>query len=209
MSESPKPSAVDSFKQRKLMLRNAFIAQLPARLATARQTVGELPAGAPDPRRLDDLYVLFHTLKGSGATFGCDRISELAKEVERALRAAMDAGGVVPAELKDRLEHWLDDLHALQSAGAVQDCQDTAPSFEFPGDRPRSGDATDRSQRLIYLCDDDRDFAEQLAGQLGCFGYRARTFMDPGDLMAAVGRERPPSSWTSSSPAMTTRDPTP
>jgi diguanylate cyclase (GGDEF)-like protein len=191
MSESHKPPAADSFKSRKLKLRKAFLAQLPTRLATARQAIGELPANEADPQRLDDLYVLFHTLKGSGATFGFERLSEVARRVEQAVRTAMDAGGTVTAELKGQLVHWLNDLDALQRAGEALEVQDTAPSFEFPRERPTSSDATDRSRRLIYLCDDDPDFIVQLAGQLGCFGYRALAFSDLAELKAAVDRERP------------------
>jgi diguanylate cyclase (GGDEF)-like protein len=78
---------------------------------------------------------------------------------------------------------------------------DVTPGFELPptGQEPasehpadaRPGQTADRSQRMIYLCDDDSDLAEQLAGQLGCFGYRVRAFTTLADLREAVVAERP------------------
>jgi diguanylate cyclase (GGDEF)-like protein len=181
----------ESFRNRKARLRAAYLAQLPERLTEARRVIAELPVGEHDSVRLDGLYVLFHTLKGSGATFGFQRISEVAKETEHAVRAAMDAGGVVPAGLKDRLERWMDELDACQLAALVQTDPDGAPGFELSPGRPKAGDAVERREHLIYLCDDDPAFAEQMAGQLGCFGYRVRAFSVLDELIAAVAGERP------------------
>ncbi|RKT44799.1 diguanylate cyclase [Thiocapsa rosea] len=202
-SSPAEPHKGESFQIRKARLRTSFLSQLPGRLADARRAVAELHPGEVDHARLDALYVLFHTLKGSGATFGFRQISDAAKNAEQAVRHAMDAGGSVEAVLPTELARLMDDLDALALAAHVQVDPDVAPGFELPepetqpeppsGQAPdaRPGQPADRSQRMVYLCDDDPDLAAQLAGQLGCFGYRVRAFTNLADLREAVGIERP------------------
>ncbi|WP_296805526.1 diguanylate cyclase [Thiocapsa sp.] len=197
------PNKAESFQVRKARLRASFVSQLPGRLADARRAVAELHPGEIDHARLDALYVLFHTLKGSGATFGFRQISDTAESAEQAMRRAMDSGGWVEAALPTELARLMDDLDALALAADVQVDPDVAPGFELPGPEPqleptsgqapdaRPGQPADRSQRMVYLCDDDPDLAAQLAGQLGCFGYRVRAFTNLADLREAVGIERP------------------
>jgi diguanylate cyclase (GGDEF)-like protein len=201
---APTPAAPDraeSFQIRKARLRASFLSLLPGRLADARRAVAELRAGESDHAQLDGLYVLFHTLKGSGATFGFRQISDAAKTAEQAVRHAMDSGGRVEAALPAELERLMDDLDALARAAEVQVDPDVTPGFELPLPEPepaseagsdrRPGQPADRSQRMVYLCDDDQDLAAQLAGQLGCFGYRVRAFTNLADLREAVGIARP------------------
>ncbi|CRI64146.1 Response regulator receiver modulated diguanylate cyclase [Thiocapsa sp. KS1] len=195
------PNKAESFQIRKARLRASFLALLPGRLADARRAVAELRAGESDHAQLDGLYVLFHTLKGSGATFGFRQISDAAKTAEQTVRHAMDSGGRVEAALPAELERLMDDLDALARAAEVQIDPDLTPGFELPQSEPepaseagsgaRPGQPADRSQRMVYLCDDDQDLAAQLAGQLGCFGYRVRAFTNLADLREAVGIERP------------------
>jgi CheY-like chemotaxis protein len=45
--------------------------------------------------------------------------------------------------------------------------------------------------KLILLVDDDPDFLEQNRGVLAACGYRVSCFSDPGEALAAAGRERP------------------
>ncbi|MFB1488863.1 MULTISPECIES: diguanylate cyclase [unclassified Thiocapsa] len=197
------PNKAESFQIRKARLRASFLSQLPGRLADARRAVAELRAGELDHAQLDALYVLFHTLKGSGATFGFRKISDAAKRAEQTVRHAMDSDGLVEAALRAELDRILDQVDALALAADVQVDPDVAPGFELPGPEPQpeptSGQApdtrpeqpADRSQRTVYLCDDDPDLAAQLASQLGCFGYRVRAFTNLADLRAAVDTERP------------------
>ncbi|SDW83199.1 diguanylate cyclase [Thiocapsa roseopersicina] len=199
------PNKAESFQIRKARLRASFLSQLPGRLADARRAVAELRAGEIDHAHLDALYILFHTLKGSGATFGFRQISDAAKSAEQAVRRAMDSGGRIEAALPGELEPLMSDLDALALAAAVQVDLEVTPGFELPEPEPepasgqapdtapdaRLGQPADRSQRMVYLCDDDPDLAAQLAGQLGCFGYRVRAFTNLADLREAVGIKRP------------------
>lgn len=213
-SPTPKmPGTTESFQVRKIRLRASFLSQLPGRLADARRAVAELRVGESDPERLDALYVLFHTLKGSGATFGFQQIADAAKDAEQAVRAAMEAGDPVGPALRLALERCMDDLDACAQAAQTQAPSAAPPGFELPPDNTglqaqptgqptlqpgaeitpelRTGQAADRSQRIVYLCDDDPDLAAQLAGQLGCFGYRVTAFTSLDALRGAVESERP------------------
>lgn len=191
MSDTLEVTPRESFQIRKARLRGAFLEQLPQRLEEARLLLAELVPDSIDQVRLDDLYVLFHTLKGSGATFGFQQLSDVAKTAEHQVRAAMDAGTVVTSALVETLEVLLAELDALLRVAVVQTDPDVAPSFELPPSVSPSGESADRGQRLIYLCDDDPSFGAQLAGQLECFGYRVRAFTSLDELATAVAEERP------------------
>lgn len=191
MPDTPQGPSRESFQARKARLRAAFLEQLPERLEEARRHLAALAPGSLDQARLESLSVLFHTLKGSGATFGFQPLGEVAKRAEHQVRAALDSGAAVTAELVAMLAGLLDDLDTRLRAAAVQTDPDVAPGFELPPAASWRGEAADRGQRLIYLWDDDPDFRAQLAGQLGCFGYRVRVFPRRDALAAAVKEERP------------------
>jgi len=65
-------------------------------LAEARGKVSEMQTAleqAPSPDSLDRLTYLAHQLKGSGGSYGYQRISTDAAELERALETVVDDGG--------------------------------------------------------------------------------------------------------------------
>ncbi len=143
----------ESFQVRKARLRASFLSLLPGRLADARRAVAELRAGEIDHAHLDALYVLFHTLKGSGATFGFQQISDAAKAAESAVRHAMDMGGPVEASLRADLDRLLDDMDARALAAKVTVDPVVAPGFELPG---RSPSRRRPSRRPIRVPDSPR-----------------------------------------------------
>jgi HPt (histidine-containing phosphotransfer) domain-containing protein len=65
-------------------------------LDEARDKVSEMQSAletAPNPESLDRLTYLAHQLKGSGGSYGYQRISTDAAELERALETVADDGG--------------------------------------------------------------------------------------------------------------------
>ncbi|NCA69816.1 MAG: diguanylate cyclase [Sphingobacteriia bacterium] len=191
MSDTHQGAPRESFKVRKARLRAAFIEQLPQRLKEAHQRFAALAPDTIDQARLEDLYIHFHTLKGSCATFGFEQIGDVARTAEERVREAMDAGGAVTSALIETLAGLLAKLDALVLAAGAQTDPDITPSFELPPDVSPPQESTSRSDRLIYLCDDDPDFGAQLAAQLGCFGYRVSVFTSLEVLATAVAEECP------------------
>jgi len=179
----------EALQQRIARLRDGFLAQLPDRLAQLRQLYAVLQAGAGTDATADELHRQLHSIKGTGASFGLARISEMAARGEVTARRLRDgAEGDNVAILAD-LAVLLDGLSTAVSEGAGHAPLD-APGFELPeGD----GESTDvqSGRRLVYLCDDDPIQLRQLETQLGCFGYQTVGFTDTEALCGAVRRQRP------------------
>ncbi|NEX21009.1 diguanylate cyclase [Thiorhodococcus mannitoliphagus] len=179
----------ESFRERKQRLRQSFIAQFPGRLARARELLAGLTSGTDPRAELETLHLIFHTIKGSGASFGFDSINASAKAAEQALREALDQNAGVTERLILDLDQELRTLEALDLV--LEASPDPGPSFEIPARQAADGCTRERRQRLVYLCDDDPIIAQELSGQLSCFGYQVIPFVTLDALRHAFLSERP------------------
>lgn len=191
----------EGFQARKARLREAFRAQLPARLAEARARLAAIqpgPAGRDDLARLE---LVLHTIKGSSGSFGLLGISEGAREADELVKAALATQEPVTPDLLGTLSDLLERLaHAdLEPAGAGPGERLGFEPMAAPDPEPGmaaalvTGDpaANPRGERPILLCDDDGDLAGQLCAQLACFGYQVRPIKSLADLPAAVAGDPP------------------
>lgn len=180
---------VTSFQERKAQLRQSFLAQLAQRLQSIREHLDELSlTQSHDQETLKALHLLFHTLKGSGASFGFSRMSTLAQEAEQALIHELEGDRTVTGSLLAALERA---LNALEQLG-------TEPDSRVPHEGPLGfaiadppDDGGHRRQKRIYLCDDDPVQVHYLSAQLACFGYQVTPFTTLAALREAVGKESP------------------
>lgn len=182
----------DSFQERKRRLRASFIEQLPDRLRQARELLAALTTSERQDEPLSQLHLIFHTLKGSGASFGFDAINASAKEAEQMLREVIDGDRRLSLPLLADLRRHVQTLEDLKLSVDSAMAADSQPRFALmhPG-RDASTDAAAANHRLIYLCDDDPLLAQDLAEQLGCFGYQITPYDALDDLREAV-LARPP-----------------
>jgi len=181
----------ESFRERKQRLRQSFIEQFPGRLAGARELLAGLTLGSDQRAELETLHLLFHTIKGSGASFGFDSINASAKAAEQVLREVLDQDARVTERLILDLDQRLRTLEALDLALDAAAGPDPGPSFEIPARQSVDGCTSGRLQRLVYLCDDDSVIAQELSGQLSCFGYQVIPFVTLDALRRAFQSERP------------------
>lgn len=198
----PPTRSTESLQQRKAKLRTAFLSQLPERVREARAALDLLKNRSTPGPGLDALYVAFHTIKGSGASFGFATISRIAQTGQERvdhLRKASDTPGMID-EYLPLMEELINDLEREATAQHTQ----TTPaetSFELP-ERPSEPTPAaaachaitqfdDRGQRLIYVCDDDPGITQQLSSQLACFGYNVQSFTALADVQQAIRTEKP------------------
>jgi len=181
----------ESFRERKQRLRQSFIEQFPGRLAGARELLAGLTLGSDQRAELETLHLLFHTIKGSGASFGFDSINASAKAAEQVLREVLDQDARVTERLILDLDQRLRTLEALDLALDAAAGPDPGPSFEIPARQSVDGCTNGPLQRLVYLCDDDSVIAQELSGQLSCFGYQVIPFVTLDALRRAFQSERP------------------
>ncbi|MBW2107146.1 MAG: chemotaxis protein CheA [Deltaproteobacteria bacterium] len=86
------------------------------RLSEMEDAVLDVEQRPEDPEAIDRLFRAVHTIKGSGAMFGFDRIAEFAHHVENALQKARDGELPITQELigiilaaRDRMKAMLDE----------------------------------------------------------------------------------------------------
>jgi diguanylate cyclase (GGDEF)-like protein len=186
----------ETFKSRKARLRATFIEQLPERLAEARAILARCPDTGVQAATLRDIERVFHTLKGSSASFGLTVVADLARQADERLKSAFAAGGLVSHGLIASLDQTIDQLEAALGGPQYESPSDRF-GFEPPHARPRSrpaeadDQAPPRRERRIYLCDDDGDLAGQLCTQLACFGYQVTALTSIPALRTAVAAEAP------------------
>ncbi|MGB5063862.1 MAG: diguanylate cyclase [Candidatus Competibacter sp.] len=190
----PSDHKTPSFQERKARLRQSFLAQLPERLKNAQEQIAGLASGNGREQTLETLHLLFHSLKGSSASFGLQSISTLAQRAEQALRTRADGEEAIAAliaglgEVTDALEQLAHD--AAGSDGS--DGSDTTCEFEIPDpQKDREMGGSGRREKWVYLCDDDPIQVQQLTAQLDCFGYQVTPFTSLAALRRAV-EEKPP-----------------
>lgn len=177
----------DSFQERKARLRQSFLSQIPERLQSIRERLSELTHDRNE-ETLKALHLSFHTLKGSGASFGFSRMSALAQEAEEALIGELEGKRQETGVLLATLKRVLMALERLQPE-PVRYAQ--PPVFEMPHQPPDSPDSKERCRKRIYLCDDDPVQVHYLSVQLACFGYQVTPFTTLAALRQAVQQEPP------------------
>jgi chemotaxis protein histidine kinase CheA len=77
----------DDIEARLQQLRADYARRLPERLARIVAQWEALCRSAPAPANFDDLLRAFHTLAGSGTSFGFPEVTRLARELEQRLQA--------------------------------------------------------------------------------------------------------------------------
>lgn len=187
---SKKPSLQEKIAR----LRASFVEQLPQRLAQAQQHFNLLKVDPEMNRVLAvELHRAFHSLKGTGKSFGFIDLANVADKAEAYTQQLMD----LPADCTP--SDWPDTLISLmhQVAAQVQilaysdlknECVLDAPFFDV---EETAAMRSSSHSPLVYICDDEVEQINHLACQLRCFGYRIEHFTDTRTFHQAVLKQRP------------------
>ncbi len=166
----------ESLQAQLKVLRQNFIDNLPARLeglesglAKWRQSLGE--------QELSEFHRAVHSLTGAGATFGCDELSDVARELEQQL---------VNPELAKQLDVVEDLLAKVRHA-----IQNVEPGDAMETEVPYARIQVPVKGRLVYILEDEEEASRNLALQLDHFGYEAEWFTTAEALSNAVQEKKP------------------
>ncbi|GLR65183.1 diguanylate cyclase [Marinospirillum insulare] len=175
-------------------LRASFVNQLPARLEEAQEQM-KLLKSDPEMNRVSavELHRAFHSLKGTGKSFGFIDLANVAEQAESYTQQLID----LPADKTP--SGWPDTLVGLlhQLASQVQILAYADLDNNHPQDAPffdvekTSSMQISSDSPLIYICDDEPDQVDHLANQLRCFGYQIEHFNDTQSFHKAVINKRP------------------
>ena len=183
-----------SLQEKIARLRASFVNQLPARLEEAQEQM-KLLKSDPEMNRVSaiELHRAFHSLKGTGKSFGFIDLAKIAEQAESYTQQLIDLPvNRTPSGWPDTLEYLLYQLASQVQILAYVDLQNghpqDAPFFDV---EKTSSMQISSDSPLIYLCDDEPEQVDHLANQLRCFGYQIEHFNDTQSFHKAVIHKRP------------------
>ncbi|MBI2353637.1 MAG: response regulator [Deltaproteobacteria bacterium] len=157
-----------------------FAVQLPNMINRIRETWDTVQGLGGDSAEMKQFVLMLHSLAGSAPSFGFTAVGSAAREMETALKG-MEGNSPPSQALKNRIGTRLRELAAATGSrveqGAVQG------GVLQVGTRR---DSSEKTNRLVFIVDDDAALAEHLAVQIGCFGYEVRFFSDLVGLKKAL-----------------------
>ncbi|WP_114416602.1 GGDEF domain-containing response regulator [Marinospirillum perlucidum] len=178
-------------------LRASFVSQLPKRLEEAQQHLQLLKAD-PCMNRVAavELHRTFHSLKGTGYSFGFNELAGIAGEAESYTQQLLDLpDDKTPPDWPDKIIGLLQELASQAQILIYTDLQHDhplqTPFFEMESSAQEDTSLPEKPSRLIYICDDEEDQVTHLSYQLRCFGYQVEYFTQLQAFEAAVRQHQP------------------
>lgn len=169
-----------TLREKLARLRRAYLGSLPATLERADGLYAQLASEDGRAEALDGLAHIFHTIKGSGASFRLEEISRTAATAEVLVAALRRGETADPAELAEALQR----LRTLGAAAGAAEREASAAAESATENAPRYRNT--QACRRVYVCDDEPGIGEALEAQLSCFGYAVTVYQDPASLQRAV-----------------------
>lgn len=172
-----------NFAARLQALRDAWAADLPAKLAAIeaqwRAWRTETPSCAPP----EELHRMVHGLIGAAGSFGAMELSRQARGIERLIDRWRAEKSEPAAEALARAEEMIVRLSAF------------APPIEQtevePVARPVTTRGVSEDHPCVLIVEDDGVLAAELGVQLGHFGYRVETRPDAASARQAIDEVAP------------------
>lgn len=175
-------------------LRINFINQLPVRLEQAAQHMAMLRSGSSaHSAALQELHRSFHSLNGTGKSFGFHDLADVAERAEHYMQGIIDLSeAAMPADLFEVLAGFLAQLQVqmqtLITPDATGSLAQSSPYFEIAHS---DGEIFQEHSPLIYICDDEPEQVQYLVHQLRFLGYNVEHFTDTAPFRQAVLKKRP------------------
>jgi diguanylate cyclase (GGDEF)-like protein len=196
----PKQAAV--VRERFEDLRARYVARVQEKIAQLDAIWYGLTRGAWNDEAAQRFQRMAHNLVGSGATFGLPTISEHARALDLLLKEVIQ--GAIPPDTDQRTQIDLCIVALKQayseSQGGVSISYRLSPADQRQQPSHRATIAVEHqpvaasakvNNRLIYLVTDNAERAQDLALQVGYFGYKADIFMDTSGLGDAIQQAFP------------------
>ena len=176
----------DSVAQRLAELRRDYVRALPDRLAAVRIAWQALAQAGDGIFVHTELVRAVHGLSGSGGSFGCESLSLAARQLEDFLKSlAPDKLSGADNQSFERLFAGVERA-ARQCAERLAVQRDELPSQCLRGASP----GTERP--LLYVLEDETEFAADLLTQLQQAGFSTRLFVSGAELAAALAEAPAP-----------------
>ena len=176
----------ESPRARLRALRDKYIRSLPDAIGRIEAHWSRVLEDKSNRDEARALHGMLHTLAGSAPSFGFSEVGEAARSAEILVRNLLDGADPQDSDAWERIEAGLD---ALLAASITTRCEELARRRfeESVPDIP----LIRTEPKLVFIVDDDVCLLQNLAVQIGCFGYEVRAFSKLADLEASVAKSQP------------------
>lgn len=169
----------DTIQDQMAKLRATYAGQLPGKLNDLLEQVEIISTGTDPHVRSETLSVIcniVHKLAGSGATFGFAEVSKVARRIED-FCISLEGNGSDNSNVAETLT---DLMGELKKAAAIEPVERTRLSdIEPKADDPVSDTAGERVTRTVMLLEYDDQIRNQMASELGHFGFKVIAVAHP------------------------------
>lgn len=174
-------------------LRASFISQLPERLEKIQAQV-QLLIDDPENNQalLPELHRAFHSLHGTGKSFGLQALSQAAEPAESFIIQIIETPDPLrPADWTTSLNDFLEPLIAQVQIYSRLDNEIPAADEIIAEIKNDKIIVFKNTAPLIYICDDEPEQVDYLVHQLSCLGYQIEHFTQTSTFREAVMAKRP------------------
>lgn len=180
-----------SLREKVAQIKAKFALQLPERLAEAQRCYEAMLVDHDDEETVKRLHLILHSINGTGNSLHYTEIGAIAARGEQ-LTQQLNEKLSAKAELMQHLGQCLLHMDAAMHDILHPDTQAHHSALTTQFEMPLLGTAfEERSEKLIYICDDEPLHLALVAGQLLCYGYLTELFSNTAELRAAVARQVP------------------
>lgn len=176
------PDSSPSLQERLDALRVTFASHLPERLTDLAARWERIETAAWNANAFIEFHRAAHSLVGSSGTYGFAAVSRSARNLETYLKGLLP--GIIPPSIEQRAQ-----IHLLlrELLASPLEAKGT-----FPGAAPAQAPAPPApQQRVLFLFADDGAVSEDLARQLGYFGYDVNVYSQAASFNSALSRTSP------------------
>jgi len=163
---------MDSPANKLQLLREKYAASLPAELEKMNEIWREFNENLSDISNLHTLYVNFHKLAGSGATFGFSALSNIARSLENLIKENVEKETNLERAQFAQINTLLESLReAATHPERVESVMESNTLSSIDINFQNQHDTKD-----IYLLSSDDAFSSSFAKQVSAYGYEVSIF---------------------------------
>ncbi|MBF0129606.1 MAG: diguanylate cyclase [Alphaproteobacteria bacterium] len=174
-------------------LRRVYLQKIPQIISEMRNLCLGLEADSTDDEALVELHRLFHGIRGTAASFGMTDISQAGDAgcvlLAPLLHSAHAQQGAALTDVWAGVNDGIDRIEVLSKKTVASPPEDRDGADVAPAPEPKAAPSATKlvpQNRLIYICDEDIKYANELSVQLSSFGYDTECFADPLRLQKAA-----------------------
>jgi diguanylate cyclase (GGDEF)-like protein len=172
----------EDIKQKLEVLKQQYLANLPGKLKQLQIDWANLLANPNDESQQQTTIRAFHTLAGSGTSFGFPEITEFSRKIENTIKTGLKTTNTIDDSVKTEVETTLESLLAVN----LTPTETKKPETDDPKHTTIPVD-----QQLICLLNTSQTRTEEIRQQIQHYGYRCMSLTNEKEFVDLCERSIP------------------